>query len=92
MTLAEWLGLGTPTEVVTGSGVVLLVLVLLVVRFIQKMILRLALVGLMVLVGIGIYVSRDELAECTRTCSCSLAGQDVDVPFCRDKLPGDEPG
>ena len=88
--LADWLGLGTPTEVVTGSGVVLLVLVLLVVRFIQKLILRIVLVGLMVLVGIGIYVSRDELAECTRTCSCQLAGQDVDVPLCRDRFPGDD--
>lgn len=89
MVLADWLGLGTPGEVVGGAGVVLLVLVLLVVRFIQKLVLRLVLVGLMVLVGIGVYVSRDELAECTETCSCQLFGQDVDVPFCRESFPGD---
>ena len=90
MVIGDWLGLGTPGEVVTGSGVVLVVVILLVVRFIQKMVLRLVLVGLLVLVGIGVYASRDELAECTRTCSCRVAGQDVEVPFCRERLPGDD--
>ena len=32
--------------------------------------------------------SRDELAECTKTCSCQLFERDVDVPFCRDRFPG----
>jgi hypothetical protein len=89
MVLADWLGLGTPREVVIGAVVVLLVLVVLVVRFVQKLMLRMVLVALMVVVGIGVYVSRDELAECTQTCSCELFGRQVDVPACRERFPGD---
>ena len=86
MMIGDWLGLGSPGEILGAGGVVLLVLALLVIRFIQKLVLRLVLVGLLVVVGIGIYVNRAELAECTRTCSCQVADRQVDVPFCSDKL------
>lgn len=89
MVVADWLAMGTPRSVLIGAGVVLLVVALLVVRFVQKMVLRLVLLGLMVLLGLGIYVSRDDLAECSRTCSCQLFEQDVGVPFCSERLGTD---
>ena len=33
----------------------------------------------------GLWIQRDDLEECQRTCSCSLFGQDVSIPDA--KLP-----
>jgi len=82
MVVADWLGIGTPNEVLAGSGVVLVVVALLVLRFIQKLVLRLVLVGVLVVVAVGVYANRDQLGECTSTCSCRLFDRQVDMPLC----------
>jgi len=53
-----------------------------VLRFVQKMVLRVVLLG--VLAGLAVFVwwERDDLRHCVPTCSCSFAGRTVQVPGC----------
>jgi hypothetical protein len=68
------------------SGGTLAVLAVLVLRMIQKALLRLVLLGLIVLVAAFVYVNRDPLETCARTCECTIAGQHVTVPTCQRSL------
>lgn len=68
------------------SLVTLLVLVGLVVRIVQKLALRLALLGVIVVVGVLIYANRGSLETCAKTCSCELAGESVSLPLCSSDL------
>jgi uncharacterized membrane protein len=62
--------------------VTLLVLTALVVRMVQKLSLRLALLGLIAGVALLVYVNRDALQACARTCECQIADRDISVPVC----------
>lgn len=55
---------------------------LLVVRFIQKMVLRVILVGALAGVGVFAWAQRSELQECVPDCACTFFGFDVQVPGC----------
>jgi hypothetical protein len=61
---------------------VLVVLALLVVRFVQKMVLRVVLLG--VLAGLGFlgWYERAELRDCVPNCTCRVLGYDVQTPNC----------
>lgn len=78
--LPEALDPSTLRTVALVALVVLAVLVFLVVRFVQKVVLRLVVVGMLVIVGIGVWVQRAELSTCRTTGSCTFFGQDVQVP------------
>ena len=58
----------------------LAVVCFLVLRFVQKMLLRLLLVGLTIGLGVAVWAQRVELGECAKTCDCRLFGKDVQVP------------
>ncbi|MEO6317822.1 MAG: hypothetical protein ABIP36_03475 [Acidimicrobiales bacterium] len=64
----------------------LLVLSFLVVRLVQKAMLRLFLLGLIAAVGLFVYVNRDPLQACARTCECQIADREVNVPICDPDL------
>jgi len=66
--------------------VTLLVLTFLVVRLVQKAMLRLLLLGLIAVVGLFVYVNREPLQACARTCECQIADREVDVPICDPDL------
>ena len=78
-----------------ASIVVLAVLAFLVMRFIQKLILKLVMVLVLVGAGVFVYSQRSSLDDCQkqvrdslgRECICSFAGFDVTVPGC-DRVPG----
>lgn len=66
--------------------VVLVVGVFLVLRFIQKMVLRVILLGALVGLGVGVWVQRESLEDCVPECACSFFGYDVppdQIPGCR---------
>ena len=86
-----------PDQVKTGAIVaiaVLVVLAFLVMRFIQKMILKLVLIVAMVGGGVFLYSQRSDLDDCQRQvrdslgreCVCGFAGFDITVPGC-DRVP-----
>lgn len=87
-----------PDQLKTGAIVaivVLVVLAFLVMRFIQKMVLKLIMVLVLVGAGVFLYSQRSSLDDCQtqvrdslgRDCICGFAGFDVTVPGC-DRVPG----
>lgn len=54
--------------------------IFLTLRFIQKMAVRVVIVGALVALGAGIWVQREELASCPTTGACTFFGQEVQVP------------
>lgn len=62
--------------------VILLALTGLVIRFAQQVILRVALLGLIAAVGVFVYVNREPLEACARTCECRINDRDITVPTC----------
>ena len=74
-----------PDQVKTGAIVALAVLVVvafLVMRFIQKMVLRVILLGGLVGLGVYVYAQREELKDCVPECACTFFGFDVKVDGC----------
>jgi len=66
--------------------VTLLVLTVLVIRLVHKAMLRLALLGLIAAVGLFVYVNREPLQACARTCECQIADRDITVPSCEPDI------
>ncbi len=62
--------------------VVCLLLALLVVRLVVRTMTRVVLLGGLLLLVLFVYVERNNIQECTQTCSCSIAGLDVELPRC----------
>ncbi len=70
-------------QIATGT---LLLLIAVVVRFVQKMAVRLMLLVLIAVVGLLVYVNRAPLRACARTCECEIAGRQITVPICEPDL------
>jgi hypothetical protein len=49
-------------------------------RFIQKLMLKMTMLGLIALVGFGAWYYRADLGDCAKTCECRILGQDVKIP------------
>lgn len=54
--------------------------IFLTLRFIQKMVVRVVVVGVLIASGAGTWVQREELSSCRSTAACTFFGQDVQVP------------
>lgn len=68
------------------AGGTLLVVTLLIIRMVQKAVLRMVLLGIVVVIALFVYVNRKPLETCARTCECSIAGQHITVPTCDSDL------
>lgn len=64
------------------AAVFFLLLALLVVRLVVRTMTRAILLGLLTLMGLFVYVERNDIQECTQTCSCSIVGVDITLPSC----------
>jgi hypothetical protein len=64
----------------------LLVLTFLVIRLVQKVMVRTVLLGLIALVGLVVYVNRAPLRACAQTCECEIGGRHITVPTCQPDL------
>jgi dolichyl-phosphate-mannose--protein O-mannosyl transferase len=51
-----------------------------IIRFVQKRVTRALMLALLVVIGIALYVERENLTDCVDTCSCTLFGEDVHIP------------
>lgn len=51
-----------------------------ILRTVQKATTRLALLGLVFVVGIGLWWQREELEDCRGQCTCRVFGQTVEMP------------
>ncbi len=88
LTLPDWF---TPENARTIALVVMVVaalLVLVVIRFVQKMVMKLACAIVLVVIGFIAWHERTDLADCARTCECRLLVFDVKIPT--DQLPADQ--
>jgi len=83
--LPSWANADNLRWITLGVIVGMIVLMLLVLRFIQKLVLKGTLFGIFAIVGLIAWVERADLADCARTCSCSIVGFDVKIP--PDKNP-----
>ncbi len=64
----------------------LLILMLVVLRFVQKMVVRIILLVLIGVAGLLVYINRAPLQACAKTCVCEIAGKHITVPTCRTDL------
>jgi chromate transport protein ChrA len=71
------------------STVLLAVAALVVFRLVQKTITRIILLGLLVGAATFVYANQDQLRQCATTCECRLVKQDVSVPACKSRFPGE---
>lgn len=78
--LPESLDPDTLRQLAIGALVVLAVVAFLVLRFVQKIMLRLVVLVLVIALGIGVWFQRAELGDCAKTCDCKMFGFDVQVP------------
>ena len=62
--------------------------IILVLRTVKKQRTRFLLIGILFVLGVGLYVQRERLDDCADQCTCHILGQDVDVSgsgaFCPD--------
>jgi hypothetical protein len=73
-------------NVLLFSGIVLGALALFVIRTVRRLAVRLLMLGLLAGVAVLLYVERDDLEDCGRTCTCRVAGVDFDLPACEPDL------
>jgi len=66
--------------IVLGAVALVLVAMFVVARFVQKLMLKVALFAVLAAVGLSLWIQRADLQDCADTCSCSLYGLDVEVP------------
>lgn len=87
LTLPEWLDPELLQWIVLIVLAVVLYLMYTVIRFVQRMVIKATLFGLLALFGLSLWVQRADLQDCARTCECSLYGQTVQIPW--EQLPED---
>lgn len=68
------------------SAVTLIVLTVLVIRLVQKAVVRTVLLVLIAGLALLVYVNRAPLNACLRTCECEIAGRQITVPACEPDL------
>lgn len=78
--MPDWLDPATLRWVILVAIAVILVGMFLVVRFVQKLMMKTLLFALLAGIGLSLWVQREDLQDCVDTCSCSLYGQDVEIP------------
>jgi hypothetical protein len=85
--IPDWLDPELLQWVILVVLAVLLYLMYVVVRFVQRVVLKLLLFALLAGFGVSLWAQRTNLEQCARTCDCSLYGQSVEVPW--EQLPED---
>ncbi|MBT5579908.1 MAG: hypothetical protein HOH36_10170 [Acidimicrobiaceae bacterium] len=83
--LPDWLDPQTLQWAILVVIAVLLYLMYVVARTVRRALTRFLLFILLAGLGLSLWVQRDDLQNCVDTCSCSLYGQDVEIP--EDRRP-----
>jgi len=85
--IPDWLDPELLQWVILVVIAVLVYLMYVVVRFVQRVVLKFVLFALLAGFGVSLWVQRADLEECARSCECRLYGQTVEVPW--EQLPED---
>jgi hypothetical protein len=83
--LPSWANSDNLQWIALGVIAAMLVLMFLVLRFIQKLVLKGTLFLLCAAVALVAWIERDDLKDCAETCKCRVVGFDVEIPA--DKNP-----
>ena len=84
--LPDWLDPSTLRDVALLTLIAFGVTAVLILRFIQKVVIRVVLIGLLGALSLAIYSQRAALADCADKCQCTFFSFDVDVPGCPRSL------
>ena len=83
--LPDWLNAENLRQASVVAMFVLAIMGLIVWRVVRAIVTRMVYLGLIAaLIGV-LWVQRDELEECQKTCTCSVFGQEIAIPDA--KLP-----
>lgn len=85
--LPEWLDPQLLTWILLVVIAVVIYLMYVVVRFVQRLTLKVALFVALAGVGLSLWAQRADLDSCARSCECRLYGQTVEIPW--EQLPDD---
>jgi hypothetical protein len=85
ITLPDWITPGNLRVIALAVGLGALVLAFVVMRFVQKLVIRLTLTAVLVAIGALAWYERADLADCAKTCECNIVGFDVRIP--KEDLP-----
>jgi uncharacterized membrane protein len=80
VTLPDWLDVDNVRNVALGIGITGFVLAFLVIRFVQKMMIKLVATVLLVGIAALAWYQRADLGDCAKTCECKLLGFTVETP------------
>ncbi len=78
--LPEWLDPETLRWGILGGIGLVLYVMFLVVRFVQRAITKFLLFVILAGVGLSLWIQREDLENCVETCECSLYGAEVELP------------
>ena len=84
-TLPDFINPDNVRNTALAVGIGSLVLIFLVLRFVQKLMMKAVMTGLLALITFGAWYYRADLGDCAKTCECRILGQDIKVP--KDKNP-----
>ncbi len=82
--IPDWLDAESLRTVIVVAIVVLGVAAATVLRFVRRVLVRIALVTLLVALALGLWMQRSDLQDCIDTCICQIFGQDVTIPSDRN--------
>ncbi len=85
--LPDWLDPELLQWIILVVIAVTLYFMYLVLRFVRRTVMKVFLFVLLAGFGLSLWVQRDDLEDCARTCECSLYGQQVEIPYAQ--LPDD---
>jgi hypothetical protein len=71
------------------SVLTLAALALLVMRLVQKTMTRGLLLALLVAAAFFVYANEAQIERCANTCECRLLRQNIEIPTCNPRFPGD---
>lgn len=78
-TLPDSIDSGNAQTIVLGLMALCVVGAFLVLRTIQKAMVRVLLLAILLAVGAGLYVQRDQLQDCSGQCTCHVFGRELNV-------------
>jgi len=78
--LPEWLSPEISKNLSIVALVVLGILLLLVLRFISKVLLKLTFMVIILALALGVWHERSDLSGCINTCDCEIFGQKLQIP------------
>ena len=80
VTLPEWLDVDNMRNVALVVGLAAFVLAFLVIRFVQKLVIKFVATILLVAIAALAWYQRADLGDCAKTCECKVLGFTVETP------------